>query len=162
MSQIAKRLAALGVAGSLALSGAMIATHEGYVPGTYVDPVGIITACFGHTSKDLKLGTAISEQQCLELFAKDLVSHNKQLLSAVTVPLSEQEHAAYLSFHYNVGSGNFKTSTLLRLLNAGYRVEACEQLARWVYANSIKLNGLVARRAHERELCLAGAANDNK
>ncbi|WNO60433.1 lysozyme [Rheinheimera sp. MMS21-TC3] len=159
MSQIAKRLAALGVAGSLALSGAMIADHEGYVPGTYVDPVGIITACFGHTSKDLKLGTAISEQQCLELFAKDLVSHNKQLLRAVTVPLSEQEHAAYLSFHYNVGSGNFQSSTLLRLLNENSRVEACNQLTRWIYANGIKLNGLIKRRAHERELCLQGATH---
>ena len=91
------------------------------------------------------------------LLADDLTRHNEQLLQAVTVPLSEQEHAAYLSFHYNVGAGNFRSSTLLRHLNAGERIEACKQLSRWVYAKGIKLPGLVARRAAERELCLHGA-----
>lgn len=159
MNSIAKRLAAIGLAGALATTGAMIADHEGYVPGTYIDPVGIVTACFGHTNKSLKLGDVISEQQCLELLAKDLVSHNQQLLSAVTVALSEQEHAAYLSFHYNVGAANFRSSTLLKHLNAGSRVEACNQLTRWVYARGVKLNGLINRRSHERDLCLSGVIN---
>ncbi|WNO60876.1 lysozyme [Rheinheimera sp. MMS21-TC3] len=159
MNNIAKRLAVIGLAGALATTGAMIADSEGYVPGTYIDPVGIITACFGHTSKELKLGVVMSDQQCLELLAKDLVNHNQQLLSAVNVPLSEQEHAAYLSFHYNVGAANFRSSTLLKYLNAGSRVEACNQLTRWVYARGVKLNGLIKRRSHERDLCLSGVLN---
>lgn len=159
MNNIAKRLAAIGLTGALAATGVMIADSEGYVPGTYVDPVGIVTACFGHTSKELKLGTAMSEQQCLELLAKDLVSHNQQLLSAINVSLSDQEQAAYLSFHYNVGASNFRSSTLLKYLNAGNRVEACNQLTRWVYARGVKLNGLIKRRSHERDLCLSGVMN---
>ena len=157
MKNVTAKLSALGLSAALALTGGTIAVHEGYVPGTYVDPVGIITACFGHTSQRLTLGMEMSEQDCLMLLADDLTRHNEQLLQAVTVQLSEREHAAYLSFHYNVGGGNFRSSTLLRHLNAGRRVAACNELPRWVYAKGIKLPGLVKRRADERDLCLKGA-----
>ena len=160
MKNITARLSALGLSAALAAAGGSIAVHEGYVPGTYVDPAGIITACFGHTSHRLTLGMEMSEQDCLQLLADDLVKHNTQLLQAVRVPLSEQEHAAYLSFVYNVGTGNFHSSTLLRYLNAGLRVEACNELPRWVKATvlgvKVTLPGLVTRRAAERELCLQG------
>lgn len=166
MKNVAAKLSALGLSAALALTGGTIAVHEGYVPGVYVDPVGVLTACFGHTSPQLKLGMKMSEDECLALLAKDLVKHNGQLLSAVSVPLSDYEHAAYLSFHYWAGSGNFRSSTLLKHLNAGRRVEACYELTNacgkfgcdgWVYAKGIKLPGLVKRRADERELCLKGA-----
>jgi len=157
LRNVSNKLSALGLSAVLAFTGGTIAVHEGYVPGTYVDPIGIVTACFGHTSQRLTLGMEMSEHDCLMLLADDLTRHNEQLLQAVTVPLSEQEHAAYLSFHYNVGAGNFRSSTLLRHLNAGFRVDACNQLSRWVYAKGIKLPGLVTRRAAERDLCLHGA-----
>lgn len=159
MKGVAARLSALGLSAALATAGGSIALHEGYVPGTYYDPVGILSACFGHVSQTLKPGVRMSDDECLELLAIDLVKHNGQLLYAVNVPLSDYEHAAYLSFHYNVGAGNFRNSTLLRYLNAGLRVEACNELSRWVFANGIKLPGLVTRRATERELCLQGATN---
>lgn len=168
MRNVTAKLSALGLSAVLALTGGTIAVHEGYVPGTYVDPVGIVTACFGHTSQRLTLGMEMSEHDCLVLLADDLTRHNEQLLQAVQVPLSEQEHAAYLSFHYWAGSGNFRSSTLLKHLNAGRRVAACYELTNacgkfgcdgWVYAKGIKLPGLVKRRAQERELCLQGAIN---
>lgn len=157
MKNVAAKLSALGLSAALALTGGTIAVHEGYVPGTYVDPVGIVTACFGHTSQRLTLGMEMSEHDCLMLLADDLTRHNEQLLQTVRVSLSEHEHAAYLSFHYNVGTSNFRSSTLLRHLNAGRRVEACNELPRWVFAKGIKLPGLVKRRAAERDLCLKGA-----
>ncbi|RAK01617.1 lysozyme [Aliidiomarina maris] len=156
MGKLANRLIAVGLTGSLVAGGVFIATHEGHVPGTYVDPAGIITACYGHTSPELKLGTELSEDECLELLAKDLSSHNAQLMRAVQVDLSEGEHVAYLSFHYNVGAGNFRQSTLLRYLNAEQRVEACNQLTRWVYAGGQQLPGLVRRREEEKQICLEG------
>ncbi|MBV2128171.1 lysozyme [Arsukibacterium indicum] len=162
MKNVAAKLSAMGLAAALALTGGTIAVHEGYVPGTYYDPVGILTACFGHVSPTLRPGQKMSDDECLRLLADDLVKHNDQLLAAVRVPLSEQEHAAYLSFHYNVGSGNFRSSTLLRHLNAGFRVEACNELSRWVFAKGIKLPGLITRRANERDLCLQGAIHVQK
>jgi lysozyme len=157
MKNVAAKLSALGLSAALAFTGGTIAVHEGYVPGTYVDPVGIITACFGHVNPTLKPDQQMSDDECLALLSSDLVKHNDQLLSAVRVPLSEHEHAAYLSFHYNIGPGNFRSSTLLSHLNAGRRVAACNELPRWVYAKGIKLPGLVTRRADERDLCLKGA-----
>lgn len=154
MKSIAARLSALGLAGVLAISGGYIAMHEGEVLGSYVDPVGIMTACYGSTGKHVAPGQTFSQDECLYMLAADLQQHNAQLMQAVKVPLSEGEHIAYLSFHYNVGAGSFRSSTLLRLLNADQRVDACQQLSRWVYANGKKLRGLIKRRQHELEMCL--------
>lgn len=153
---IKNKLLAMGLSAALATTGVFVAKHEGLVLGTYPDPVGIITSCYGHVDSSLQLGQKFTEDECLEQLAKDLSKHNKELMRYVKVPLSEQEHAAYLSFIYNVGGANFKSSTLLKKLNAGEREEACNQLSRWVFAKGRKLQGLVNRRESEKQLCLSG------
>lgn len=153
---IKNKLLVYGLSSALATSGVFIAKHEGLVLGTYPDPVGIITSCYGHTAPELKLGQKFSEDECLEQLAKDLSKHNKEMTKYIKVPLTPEEHAAYLSFTYNVGVGNFKSSTLLKLLNKDQRVEACGQLTRWVFAKGKRLRGLVNRREEERKLCLSG------
>lgn len=158
---IKNKLLVYGLSSALATSGMFIAKHEGLVLGTYLDPVGILTSCYGHVDKSLRLGQKFTEDQCLEQLAKDLSKHNSELMRRVKVPLSEQEHAAYLSFVYNVGGGNLRSSTLLRKLNSGDRVGACKELTRWVYARGIKLRGLVKRREQEKELCLSGLKDSN-
>lgn len=151
----AKGLIALGLSSVVAAVGVTVATFEGKELTGYLDPVGIQTACYGHTKTAVQ-GKTYSESECLELLASDLSEHNAQLMSAVKVPLSTGEHTAYLSFHYNVGAGNFRRSSLLKYLNEGNRVRACDELTRWVYADGRKLLGLVKRRAHERLTCLDG------
>lgn len=155
MNGLNKKLAAAGVGGALLLSAtALVAPWEGKVNDVYVDPANILTVCFGHTGSDLKMGQFFTDEECLDLLAKDLAKHNKQLLSSVKVPLSEGEHAAYLSFVYNAGIGRFQKSTLLVLLNKGARFSACEQLKRWVFINGQKSNGLVNRRNAEYKMCI--------
>lgn len=155
MKNLKAALLAAGISGAVALSGAvLIAPHEGKVNEVYLDPANILTSCFGHTGKSLKPGMKFSDDQCLQQLAGDLVEHNKQLLSVVKVPLSEGEHAAYLSFVYNVGIGHFRKSTLLANLNEGFRVSACNQLSRWIYIKGKESNGLRTRRAAERKMCL--------
>lgn len=154
----AKGLIALGLSAVVASVGVTVATYEGKELTGYLDPVGIKTTCYGHTKTAVE-GKAYTEDECLELLAADLSEHNAQLMKAVTVPLSIGEHSAYLSFHYNVGVGNFRRSSLLRYLNEGQRVRACDELTRWVYADGRKLAGLVKRRAHERLTCLDGVNN---
>ena len=62
---------------------------------------------------------------------------------------------ALYSFAYNVGAGNFQTSTLLRKIQPGRPEGACDQLRRWTYAKEQKQwKGLVTRREIEREVCL--------
>ena len=156
---IKNKLLAIGLSSALATTGLFIAKYEGLILGTYLDPVGILTSCFGHTGSELKLNQKFTEDQCLKTLAKDLEKHNKEMMKHIKVSLSDEEHAAYLSFVYNVGVGNFKSSTLLKNLNTNKREEACNQLTRWVFAKGKKLKGLVARRGEERKLCLSGLTN---
>jgi lysozyme len=97
-----------------------------------------------------------TDEQCLDQLAEDLVKHDKQMMRYINVPLSDKEHAAYLSFAYNLGIGAFSRSTLLKKLNRKEFEAACKELDKWVYAGGKKLNGLVKRRAVEKEMCLEG------
>lgn len=153
---IKNKLLAVGLSSALATTGLFVAKHEGLILGTYVDPVGILTSCYGHTGPELKHKQKFTEDECLATLAKDLEKHDKEMMKYVKVYLSDEEHAAYLSFVYNVGVGNFKSSTLLKNLNASKREEACNQLARWVFAKGKKLKGLITRREDEKYLCLSG------
>ncbi|MGI2067857.1 lysozyme [Shewanella sp. MF08487] len=164
-----QRLMALGLTSAVALAGAnLIAPAEAPngepILHTYLDPVDIITACFGHTGPELERNQFFSEQQCIEMFAKDLGKADRQLRRLTyPVQLTEGEHAAYLSLIYNFGSGTFQTSTLRKLLLRGERVAACHQLTQacgkygcngFVYAKGVKLPGLITRRAKEQPICL--------
>src|SRR3972149_4417720 len=103
---IKNKLLAIGLSSALATTGLFVAKHDGLILGTYVDPVGIITSCFGHTGKELKLNQKFTEDQCLATLAKDLEKHDKEMIKHIKVSLSDEEHAAYLSFVYNVGVSN--------------------------------------------------------
>jgi len=140
------------VAAGLAL--ALVAAFEGYRQVDYVDPVGIPTACFGHT-ETASVGAQRDLIGCENLLLADVRTRQEMVLRNTTVPLNDNQLAALTSFVYNVGEQNYKSSTLLRKLNAGDYVGACQELPRWVYAKGIKLGGLVKRRAEEMMLCLS-------
>ena len=154
-STLTKKLLAYGFTAAVALSGGyLIAPNEGKVNATYIDPVGIATSCYGHTGPEVKLGQKFTDEQCLDQLAKDLSAHDKQMMNLVRVPLTDYQHAAFLSFTYNAGVGNFKSSTMLRKLNSKDYEGACEELSKWVYAKKQKLNGLVTRRQQEKAVCM--------
>jgi lysozyme len=151
---IQRGLAAIGLSGALVTGGALIATHEGKVNQVYLDPVGILTSCYGHTGPELQPGQTFTDDQCLAQLAIDLVKHDKLLRSVVRVSMSEGEHAAYLSAVYNYGIGNFRTSTALKLLNEGRRKEACVEAIRFVFSGRMFFKGLLNRRIDEAKICL--------
>ncbi|MCL1123404.1 lysozyme [Shewanella surugensis] len=153
--KIGQRLLMFGFASAVAAGGTLIAQHEGQVLSTYVDPVGILTSCYGHTGKDVSAEQEFSEQECLEQLATDLSQFNYKLMALThPVTLTDGEHGAYLSFIYNVGEYAFRDSTLRKKLHAGDKRGACDELLRWVYAGGRKLNGLINRRTSERQLCV--------
>lgn len=125
---------------------------EGMILRGYKDPIGIVTACAGHT-KTAILGRPYSPEECTNLLEIDLAEHADGVLSCVHVPLSTGEKAAYVSFGFNVGTGAFCKSTMARKLNAGDRAGACAELSRWIRAGGKELPGLVKRRATERAMC---------
>lgn len=165
-AQIAKKLSALGLSTALVLAGAgTVSYYEGKENKVYVDPVGILTSCYGHTGPELKKGQVFTDDQCYESLAEDLVAHDKILMSVVKVPMTDYQHAAFLSFLYNVGPGKKgvkdgfvhlkKTgapSTMLRKLNAGDYEGACNEFLNWMQKGQ-GLSGIEKRRRDEMAMC---------
>ena len=137
--------------GAIAIASVLITGPSGndglegvsYIP--YKDIVGVWTVCHGHTGKDIMLGKTYTKAECKALLNKD-----------IKVNIPETTRGALYSFVYNVGAGNFRTSTLLRKINQGDIKGACDQLRRWTYAGGKQWKGLMTRRDIEREVCLWG------
>jgi lysozyme len=140
----------------------LIAHFEGFVPRPYDDAAGHATIGFGHllhhgcvTAADRGHWGTITRERGLELLAQDARDAERAVAEAVKVPLSQEQFDALVSFTFNVGTGAFRTSTLLRLLNAGDRAGAADELLRWSRAGGRVLEGLLRRRRAERDLFLS-------
>lgn len=141
------------VALTLATTAGLVGGFEGIRHVAYLDPVGVPTACFGRT-QGVQLGQSYSQEECEEYLMEEVIYFQREVRKAVKVPMEPRHMTAFTSFAYNVGMTNFKSSTLLRKLNAGDYEGACNELPRWVYAKGVKLPGLVNRREVERRICL--------
>ncbi len=133
---------------------------EGVKYEPYKDVVGVWTVCYGHTGKDIMLGKTYTQTECAALLSADLNEVARQIAPYIKVEIPETTRGALYSFVYNVGAGNFKTSTLLMKLNAGDTASACDQLKRWVYAGGKKWKGLMNRREIETEVCMWGVISN--
>ncbi|WP_334468938.1 lysozyme [Arsenophonus sp. PmNCSU2021_1] len=157
-SQLKKRLVVAAAGGVLALAAVLVQWHEGKRYKPYRDGGGVLTVCHGHTGKEVTQGEIYSEQECNELMKQDLQIARSTVERYVTVPLTDLQKAALTSFVYNIGSGAFAHSTLLKKLNAGDIQGACDHMHRWKYDEGKVSNGLINRRKLERELCLNPSA----
>ncbi len=127
----------------------------------YLDSTGIPTIGWGHTGPDVRLGMTISQVRADALLVADLAEHESIVTAAVTVPLSQGQFDALVSFCFNVGPGrkrkkdglvtlaNGNPSTLLRRVNAGDFEGATRQFALWNKAGGVVQRGLIRRRAAE-------------
>ena len=132
----------------------LIKKYEGFSSQAYHCPAGVLTIGYGHT-KMVKKNDKITKEQAEKLLKEDLVSRELCVEKAVKVPLTQAMFDSLVSFVYNVGSGNFTTSTLLKKLNKGDYVGASNEFPRWNKARKVVLNGLVKRREDERKLFLS-------
>jgi lysozyme len=126
----------------------------------YNDGGGVLTIGWGHTGLQHKDGTVfagrtITQAQADALLAYDMHQFEARVQALVTVPLSDFEHAALVSFDFNTGGltlGKGKPSTLLRKLNSGDHAGAHAEFAKWNKDNGRVLAGLVRRRTAEAAL----------
>ena len=109
----------------------------------------------GHTGPDVYFGLAITEAEAYKLLYEDIQESVDAVKRLVKVALTQDQFNALVDFVFNVGSGNFGKSTLLRLLNAGDFEGAAEQFLVWNKAGGRVLPGLVTRRENEKEMFLA-------
>jgi lysozyme len=148
---------AVGGVSYVSLSGlTAIDKHEGYRLVAYPDPATKAapwTICRGHT-KGVYRGMRATPEQCDRWFAEDVYEAETCVQRATRVSLRQGEYDARVSFVFNVGCRNYQTSTMLRLTNQGQWRAACNQFPKWVYANKMKMDGLVTRRWEEQAMCL--------
>lgn len=94
----------------------------------------------------------LTDDQQQALMAIAVAPVQRAVANAVTVPLNQNQYDALTSLAYNIGTGAFQRSTLLRRLNAGDYAGAGEQFGVWARSGSAASPGLIARRAAERRL----------
>lgn len=134
---------------------AFTANFEGFSNTPYQDSGGVWTYLFGSTrDPDGKPVTAHTPSGTralgLQLLQRDLLGADNAVNADVHVPLTGAEREALDSFVYNVGAGNFSSSTLLRDVNAGRMDEAADEFLRWDHVKGQVIVGLLKRRQAER------------
>lgn len=90
----------------------MIKGHEGFRTRAYRRPAGIWTIGYGHT-RGVNSGDVITESQAEKFLRADLETAERAILEQ-KLTLSQNQFDALVSFVFNVGTGNFKRSTLLK------------------------------------------------
>lgn len=131
---------------------------EGFSSVAYPDPGSTDgnpwTIGYGSTGADVVPGMTITEPQAVERLRGDLVKFEKGVEELVTVPLTQGQFDALVSFSYNVGLQAFRTSTLLRKLNKGNYSAVPSELARWNKNDGNVMAGLTKRRKREADMWL--------
>jgi lysozyme len=128
---------------------------EGYSDKAIIPvPGDVPTIGFG-TTTGVKLGDKITAPQAVARAFADVQKFEGALKQCVTVPLSQNEYDAYLELSYNIGSGAFCRSTLVRKLNAGDYAGACQQILVWDKFKGQPLRGLTLRREREYRKCVS-------
>ena len=126
---------------------------EGYTSRAVIPIKGDVpTIGFGSTD-GVKMGDTITPQAAVSRALSDVSKFEGAIKRCVKVPLTQGEYDAYLSLSYNIGSGAFCGSTLVRKLNAGDYAGACEQVLVWDKAGGRRVQGLTARRNREYAQC---------
>lgn len=116
----------------------------------YWDSYGQVwTIGYGHTGSDVYQGMVIDAGTAADMLRSDIAAAEATVNRLVSVSLTQGQFDALVDFVYNVGSGNFASSTLLSDVNSGNLADVGAQLARWNHAGGNVLAGLTARRAAE-------------
>lgn len=163
LSGLSPRIAAV-----LAAATAIAIPAEGLRRTAYIDPVGILTVCYGST-KNIAFGKEYSLSECKARLDADMLTAIITVESCVP-GLPEKPLAAFADAVYNLGPiivCDTTQSTPARLLKAGDIRGACERLPDWnkicvlrdknkKCLKKIALPGLTKRRATEKALCLEG------
>jgi lysozyme len=134
----------------------IIKFSEGCKLIAYQCPAKIWTIGYGSTfykdGKKVKEGDKITQDQANALFDTILEKFEKDVKKLIKVKISDNQLGAIVSFSYNVGIANLKSSTLLKKLNANDFFGTSQEFMKWNKAGGKVLNGLTIRRKKESVL----------
>lgn len=129
----------------------LIRSFEGCDLGAYRDIAGVPTIGYGHTGKDVYMGLVWTQEQADEALIHDVLSAQAQL--AIYSPgLTDGPLEAMTDFVFNLGIGNYRTSTLCKYVNAAAWPNVKTELLKWDHSNGTVVAGLLRRREAEAAL----------
>jgi lysozyme len=136
----------------------LICEFEGLRLKPYLCSAKISTIGYGNTyypngKRVTLLDEPITKEYAFEIFKVIADKFGKRVSEMVKKPLTQNQFNALVSFAYNVGTGAFSTSTLLKKVNANPNdLTIRNEFARWTRANGKIVNGLVNRRKKESDV----------
>ena len=136
----------------------LIELFEGFSARPYKCPAGIPTIGYGATfypdGKKVTMGDKlITKAEATELLKNMLVSFEKYVDSYCVDTVTQNQFDGLVSFCYNLGPSNLKSSTLLKKVNKNPNDETIRaEFMKWTKAGGKTLPGLVKRREAEADL----------
>lgn len=130
--------------------------EEGLSLNAYPDAGGWSIG-YGHYLGETKTIDKITRDQAETYLLMDMDNAAQLVHDNVSVPLTQNQFDALISFLYNLGSraltgADGTPTTWLRLLNSGDYTGAIAQLSRWTFAEGRANTVLAQRRAREQAL----------
>ena len=137
---------------------ALIKQYEGLKLDAYQDVAGVWTIGYGHT-RGVTPGMNITQDDADQALQDDLTGTEAVVNDAIgDSSTTSNQFSAMVAFAFNVGSANFRQSTVLREHLAGNYQGAADAFLMW---NKARINGvlepvvgLTNRRTAERSLYL--------
>ena len=112
------------------------------------------TIGWGHYGEDVKIGMKITQEEAEKLLRSDIAPIEKTL-NGLNINLSQGKFDALVSWCFNLGLGNFKSSTMYRfIVSKKSDLEITDQMVKWHNAGGKPLLGLKRRRCEEANLFL--------
>lgn len=130
----------------------LIKRFEGFSPTIYICPAGYPTIGYGHvvlTHEREQFAAGITQAEATELLRKDVRIAERAVLRLISVPLTDGQFDALVSFTFNLGAGALQRSTLRWKVNLGEHESVPAELMKWVWAARKRLPGLLSRRRLE-------------
>ena len=136
----------------------LIKKFEGLRLKPYLCAAGVPTIGYGNTfyetgTKVKLTDPQITEERATELLMQSLKSFEKHVDTYCRDDINQNQFDALVSFAFNLGPANLKSSTLLKKVNANPTDETIRaEFAKWTKAGGRVLKGLVLRRTAEADL----------
>ena len=129
----------------------LIKDFEGLRLAAYKCPAGVWTIGYGHT-KGVKQGMVIDQTRADDFLVEDIAPIERHL-NGLCINFRQEQFDALTSWIFNLGAGNFRSSTLFKKIgNDAPDEEIAAEIIRWTKAGGIPLAGLMKRRVAEANM----------
>ena len=121
-----------------------------YLCSAKIPTIGYGNSYYPDGKRVTLLDKDITKQEAFDMFKEVANRFAKRVDTLVTSNLNQNQFNALVSFAYNVGTGNFSSSTLLKKVNKNPDdLTIKDEFLRWNKAGGKVLNGLTNRRNEE-------------